>query len=103
MERSRIILGGAEISKRYIGNRLVWEAERLIYKGKTNIYKDTYTSVYFYIDRTNKSTASRFIINGKQIQFNSITINGNMVTVYFRNYYDMGQYVNNTVDIELYE
>ena len=103
MERSRIILGGAEISKRYIENRLVWTAG-LIFKGTSNIIVQNQFPPYltFEIPYTDKIRASKLLVSGREIRTYEISINQTVVSIKL-DYNESFHQVQGYKQIELYE
>lgn len=80
--REGIYVGNKEVTKRYIGNKLVWEKLKLLFSGKETIFYNSFTrEVSILNQELSLENAKAIEINGQKIAVSSART-GTKITVF---------------------
>lgn len=71
--REGIYIGGKEVTKRYIGDKLVWEKLKLLFSGKETIFYNAFTREVSILEKElSLDNAKAIEINGQKIAVSSV-------------------------------
>lgn len=72
--REGIYVGNKEVTKRYIGNRLVWEKLKLLFSGKATLIYSAFTRSVSIVNQDLSFENAKVIeINGHKIEISKVT------------------------------
>lgn len=72
--REGIYVGNKEVTKRYIGNRLVWEKLKLLFSGKATLFYSAFTRSVSIVNQDLSFENAKVIeINGHKIEISKVT------------------------------
>lgn len=90
--REGIYVGNKEVTKRYIGNKLVWEKLKLLFSGKETMFYNAFTKEVSILEKELSLENAKVIeINGQKIAVSSART-GTKITVF--------KFVDSTIEFE---